>query len=382
MTVQTNAHVQDIGWMDWRSNGAVSGTTGKSKHLEAVELTLTGANASQYDIYYRVHSANYGWLDWAKNGQTAGTTGGDLQAEAIQIVIVNRGDPAPGSTETPYVLCNPNIQLDTATINVSGLKRDYKFLFISDTHIVNIAGNDSSESKAVAIPRYGLFTSRTGIHSAQLFPYYVQRANDNQVDALLMGGDIIDYPSDANITTLRNGLGKLNTSYLYTVGNHDWTYLWDKNDETTRQRYLPKLSEFTGGNSSFHTLEYDDLIVAALDDSAGQFTKAAADGLEACVQKGKPIVILIHIPFANPALNLASAQVWGSALTIGPGGIIPNGNSQRVLNMVTAPDSPIVAVLGAHLHFRYTNATGGKSVQMIGEASFLGRGILVTLHKQ
>lgn len=55
-------HVQDIGWTGWSSNNNQSGTTGRKLQMEAIQIKLTGAAASQYDVYYRVHVAACGWL--------------------------------------------------------------------------------------------------------------------------------------------------------------------------------------------------------------------------------------------------------------------------------------------------------------------------------
>lgn len=101
--IQYRAHVQSIGWQDWVADGAVSGTTGKSLRVEAVELKLTGAKADEYDLYYRVHASNFGWLGWASNGATAGSTGWSYAAEALQVVIVRKGDPAPGDSTGAYI---------------------------------------------------------------------------------------------------------------------------------------------------------------------------------------------------------------------------------------------------------------------------------------
>lgn len=379
--IQYRTHIQNIGWQGWVNNGAMSGTTGRALRLEAIQISLTGQMASHYDVYYRVHCQNYGWLDWAKNGNSAGTSGGSLRLEAIQIQVIPKGNPAPGDTATPYVLCDSNIVMDTATVNVSGLQRDYHFLFISDTHIINITNNDPQPLRDIATPRAGLFTSETGVRSAALFPYYVDVANKNHVDALLMGGDIIDYPSDANINTLRSGLNRLESNYLYTVGNHDW-YMWGTQNNPINRTYLSKLDEFTQNNSFYHTLEYDDLLVVALDNSTDQFTKEAADGLEEAVAKGKPIIVIMHIPLADSGLNAASTKVWGKPLTIGLGGITPNTDSKRVINLINQENNPIVAVLDGHLHLRYTNTTGNRTVQFVNDASYKGRGILLTLKKK
>ena len=70
--------------------------------MEAIKIELTGADAANYDVYYRVHAQNFGWLDWAVNGQASGTEGYGYRLEAIQIVIVPKGDTAPGPTAVPF----------------------------------------------------------------------------------------------------------------------------------------------------------------------------------------------------------------------------------------------------------------------------------------
>jgi uncharacterized protein YjdB len=91
-------HVQSYGWQSWKSNGEMSGTSGESKRLEAIEIKLTGEMAEKYDVYYRVHAQSYGWLGWAKNGASAGTSGLSKRLEGIQIVLVPKGSAAPSNS--------------------------------------------------------------------------------------------------------------------------------------------------------------------------------------------------------------------------------------------------------------------------------------------
>lgn len=105
VTYQT--HIQNIGWeanteSGWKSDGQMSGTTGLSYRLEAIQLKLTRADASKFDIYYQVHAQNIGWMGWAKNGESAGTAGFSYRLEGIRIKIVPKGSQAPGSTEEPF----------------------------------------------------------------------------------------------------------------------------------------------------------------------------------------------------------------------------------------------------------------------------------------
>ena len=97
-------HVQTYGWQNWKKNGEMSGTSGKAKRLEGIQICLTGEMAKHYDIYYCVHAQTYGWLDWAKNGAMAGTSGLAKRLEGIKIRLVPKGGQAPGSTGRPNVV--------------------------------------------------------------------------------------------------------------------------------------------------------------------------------------------------------------------------------------------------------------------------------------
>ena len=96
--IEYRTHIQNIGWQDWKHDGEISGTSNQGLRLEAIQVRLTGTDASRYDVYYRVHAENIGWLDWAKNGGNSGTEGFGYRLEAIQIMVVPAGSLAPGST--------------------------------------------------------------------------------------------------------------------------------------------------------------------------------------------------------------------------------------------------------------------------------------------
>ncbi len=107
ITYQT--HIQNIGWeadtgRGWKSNGEMSGTSGQSQRLEGIQIKLTGANAEQFDVYYQVHIQNYGWMDWAKNGESSGSQGFSYRLEGIHIIVQPKGSAAPGKTDTPFII--------------------------------------------------------------------------------------------------------------------------------------------------------------------------------------------------------------------------------------------------------------------------------------
>ena len=93
-SLEVRAHVSNVGWQGWTSGAA--GTTGRSLAVEALQFRLSGEAASSYDVWYRVHCADYGWLGWAKDGASAGTVGLSKAVQAVQVVLVPKGGAAPG----------------------------------------------------------------------------------------------------------------------------------------------------------------------------------------------------------------------------------------------------------------------------------------------
>ena len=120
-SIRYKTHIQNIGWeKSWNYDGAMSGTTGKSYRLEAIQIELTGEMANQYDIYYRVHAQNIGWMGWAKNGEQAGTAGYAYRLEAIQIELVKKGGSAPDASDsnTSEAFRHPMVQYQTHVQNI------------------------------------------------------------------------------------------------------------------------------------------------------------------------------------------------------------------------------------------------------------------------
>lgn len=123
--VSYQAHIRDIGWASWQSDGRMVGTTGQNRRIEAFRLVpvgetdvtvhikdigdkefknitrdtvlgTTGQNkrieaikiTSKETAYaYRVHQKSVGWSEWMVNGQWAGTKGKGLQIEAVEIMV-------------------------------------------------------------------------------------------------------------------------------------------------------------------------------------------------------------------------------------------------------------------------------------------------------
>ena len=93
-------HFANAGWTSWCGNGTRSTSSGNA--IQAMRIELTGNLSNYFDVYYRTHVSGYGWTGWAKNGAPSGTTGLNMNVEAYQIKVVAKGAPAPGATARSF----------------------------------------------------------------------------------------------------------------------------------------------------------------------------------------------------------------------------------------------------------------------------------------
>ncbi|KAF0227912.1 MAG: hypothetical protein FD182_1694 [Fusobacteria bacterium] len=100
-SIKYRSYIEGSGWQDWKVNGTQSGEL--NKRVETINISLEGAIAAKYDVYYSVHVQDIGWMGWAKNGENAGTSGYDYRIEAMKVVLVTKGAAAPGANTGAYV---------------------------------------------------------------------------------------------------------------------------------------------------------------------------------------------------------------------------------------------------------------------------------------
>lgn len=273
-------------------------------------------------------------------------------------------------------------QTDTCQIVIPGISRDYHLLFLTDTHITIPSDSDTQEEHTYTTERLNHFTAESGYAASELFTAWMENANEEGWDGLLLGGDIIDCPTAANMQYLNDSLNSLKIPYLYAPGNHDWTFPWEYMTETGTTQYLSKLSPYMENNTAIHTLEYDDFIVVAVDNSNNQIHPDALEEYQNILAQGKPVIVMLHVPFYTEELLAKTSQVWGGSVVLGGGvhgGIYPNDVSAQFLSLTTADDSPVVAVLAGHVHLadRSNLSDEPEIIQITGDAGYKGKSTLL-----
>lgn len=268
------------------------------------------------------------------------------------------------------------------TLCLEGLEREYTLLFLTDTHVIVRQEDVPQQEADNEASRYPAFQNEEGVPSEKQFPEWIRYANEMQVDAVLLGGDIIDTPSEANLKWLEEQLSGLNMPWLYVNGNHDWTYPWEYMTEAGREKYLPLLAPFMQDSTAIHSLDFGEFTVVGIDDSTNQVDGAALAGYESILGQGRPVIVLAHVPFITQSVLGRAREVWSSPVVIGAGnygGIYPDGNSERFVALTTAADSPVELVLAGHVHFYDRDVIDGEKqvLQLVGGAGFEGEAILL-----
>lgn len=276
-----------------------------------------------------------------------------------------------------------NLDITEKTLEIPGIIGDYSFLFLSDTHIIALDGSEEEQVTENALPRTELFKDSQGIMSYENFPVWGEYAYETDMDMILLGGDIIDFPSEANLKLLTENLENLQTPYAYTLGNHDWTYPWEYMTAMGREQYRPLLAPFTEENPAAHIIEYEELVILCVDNSSNQVEAEALPVMEEALSTGKPVIVMLHVPFSTETLLEQAASVWSSPVSIGmadKGGIYPDANTLAFQEKILAENSPVVCVLAGHVHFSDESMLTDSIVQFVTGAGYLNEGIVLRIH--
>ena len=247
--------------------------------------------------------------------------------------------------------------IENVHIKVEDIDRPYHFIWVSDLHIA-IPNDEVAESDMATVQaRENDFVNENGIKShdvwADSLPKLLEEAH---ADGIFFGGDMVDFCSEATVSCLKNGLSSIQTPYMYIRADHDLYPFW-----LTEQDLGPciSLQDSVCENADIMYMEYDKFIILGFNNSTSQLPPQALAKLTELSEKNKPIILLTHVPIhsqVDSSLEDASRAAWGDRdLTWGNAATyyVPDDNTQKILDLVYAPDSMVSEVLGGHLHFSW-----------------------------
>ncbi len=244
---------------------------------------------------------------------------------------------------------------------VPGLQAPFTILQITDLHA---CAKDEDEAAAMSVERFEYSNARIGLFSQgrpyppeALLPAFRDFAREIQADLILMTGDILDFPSEANFRHLEDFIRTAPAPVQYITGNHDWSYADDYQTPAAMATYLPRVTSLAGAEQNVVVFETDAVTVITLDNGRYHIPATTAEvyaNAQKCARAaGKTVVLAMHIPFKVDTLVEDTVRVWRQDLCLGEGAT--SGDDVDTVSFWRAVTegqelAPDVVITG-HLHF-------------------------------
>lgn len=244
--------------------------------------------------------------------------------------------------------------LEEVHVQVPGLEQEYRFAFLADMHIVVENEQVAEENIETVQARRTTFVTGRGTPAADYWSDLAGRMQDYDVDGVLLGGDMIDYASDTNVAAMKAGTDQLTVPYMYLRADHDYASWYNDLDK----KYIRELHGTIDDNPEVYVWEYDEFCVVGVDNTTAQISDTALEELREVFGKGKPIILVMHVPvnsLVDTSLDEQSKAAWQDRnLSWGENCYYePDENTSEFLSWIYAKDSPVVEILAGHMHFTW-----------------------------
>ncbi len=264
-----------------------------------------------------------------------------------------------------YRLPEYNFTEEEVTVEIPGLEREYTIAWVSDIHMITDlkAGDVAVENLETVLARYEtLSVTPDGVHGKDLWPQIVDYLNYNDFDAVIFGGDLLDYYSTSNMEALREGFDRLKydpDKILYIRADHDYgTWYSDGTTGIDDAASLGAHAALDGDDNSHKYIDFGSFIIAGVNNSVKNPDGQQMDVLRDLYGRGVPVIAATHVPYystVDASLGELSMLVRNRIYYWNPGNesYNPNAEMQEYLNMIYAEDSNCVQVLAGHLHAQW-----------------------------
>ncbi len=203
-------------------------------------------------------------------------------------------------------------------------RKPTRVFFLSDTHLWQsddreLPYHQYSERMAAAYNLTQDFHTGQPTNPMQAFEATLKLAVEQKIDLLVLGGDILSYPSEAAIEWLEARVVETGIPYMYIAGNHDWHYegmpgnAVDLRREWSEKRLKPL---YQGANPLMATRDVHGIRFISIDDSTNEIFPEQLAYFNRQTEFDGPVVLVAHIPLYVPARPITFScgnPHWGAA---------------------------------------------------------------------
>jgi DNA repair exonuclease SbcCD nuclease subunit len=256
----------------------------------------------------------------------------------------------------------------SSAIMIPDYKDSLKIMQITDIHISIADANEADMMKyggrihkAYSTPRkhYARDTCET---TFQYFDDILQKAKNQNVNLLLLTGDIVNFPSAASVKYVRDKLASTGIPWLYIAGNHDWHYEGlPGNIDSLRADWTKKslLPLYNGHNPLCYSVIIHGINFVAIDNSTGEVNDDQIRFLRVQLTRPEPIIMISHIPYS---LNSKPVKPGMASIT----------------DLISSNTDKITAIFTGHEH-RFSFYFTGNLCQYTTMAGFQGASFMVNV---
>lgn len=269
-------------------------------------------------------------------------------------------------------------------VEIPGLDHEYTIAWVSDVHMITdfTAGDVGEASLETVRNRYEtLSITPDGVHGRDLWPMIIDYLNYNDFDAVIFGGDIIDYCSTSNMEALKRGFDRLkypSDRILYIRADHDYgTWYSDGSTGFDDLKCAELHTALDGDDNTCKYIDFGDLIIAGVNLSTSAPGEDQIEVLTGLYGRGVPVIAATHVPYfsmVDPSLEELSMLVRNRKYYWNPGGDSYgiDENTRKILDLVYAEDSECRLVLAGHLHAAWEGEINFGLRQHIFSPAFSG----------
>ena len=265
-------------------------------------------------------------------------------------------------------------------INI-GTEKSFRVVHISDAHLTLTNENDNERKHMLRQVREKVFPLQRAV---------LETAKDisrQEGLPILCTGDLIDFVSDANLKAAEIYVKETNA--LCVAGNHEFSqYVGEaKEDAAYREQSLAKVEKAFDGDVRFVSRIINGVNFVGIDEGYYQFDGWQLKKLKDEIEKGYPVVLLLHVPLFEKTLfnrvmyngqpSEKGIPICKSADLVGVNEVfmkdyaperretqLPTQETTETVNYINKSEQ-IKAVLTGHLHFDYVAKTASDIPQII-----------------
>lgn len=263
-----------------------------------------------------------------------------------------------------------------------GLEKPLTLLHLSDTHIILADERDDERKRKLAEDRVHAF----GVPQDEVIRNLdaaLDYAKAN-CDLVVHTGDLIDFVSHPNLDILSEKLSAEDT--FFAVGNHEFSlYVGEAKEDTAyKMQSFDRVRAASPNDLDFASRIVNGINLVAVDNGYYLFTENQLERLKKELQKGLPVILLMHNPIHTETLYDYMMNVRKSPCAY------LTGTPEELLSCYPAdrreqqrPDKPtldfigyikkqpqIKAVFAGHLHFFHQDQITGTLPQFIAGGGF------------